>query len=83
MPKRVIWDEPKRLRNLEKHGYDFVDLPDDLDEVALVISERDERELALVRVFGRILAVVYAPRGTEAVSVISLWRPSRRERRKL
>ncbi len=23
---KIIWDEPKRLANIEKHGFDFADI---------------------------------------------------------
>jgi uncharacterized DUF497 family protein len=25
---RIVWDEPKRQANLEKHGFDFADVSD-------------------------------------------------------
>jgi len=33
---RIIWDEPKRAANLEKHGMDFADLNETFFDTALV-----------------------------------------------
>jgi uncharacterized DUF497 family protein/uncharacterized protein (DUF4415 family) len=35
---KIVWDEPKRLANLEKHGLDFADLDEAFFENALVAS---------------------------------------------
>jgi uncharacterized DUF497 family protein len=33
---KIVWDEPKRLANLDKHGLDFADLNETFFENALV-----------------------------------------------
>ena len=46
---KIVWDEPKRLANLEKHGLDFADLNETFFDNAVVISmrpaSRNERKL--------------------------------------
>jgi uncharacterized DUF497 family protein len=33
----IVWDEPKRLANLDKHGLDFADLNETFFDDALVL----------------------------------------------
>jgi uncharacterized protein len=33
----IVWDEPKRLANLDKHGLDFADLNETFFDTALVL----------------------------------------------
>lgn len=42
----VVWDEPKRLANLDKHGIDFADIGEDFFASALI---GPARKWALVR----------------------------------
>ena len=60
------WDERKRLRNIAKHGFDFVQA-DELFEGPHVIvpskrSQPEERFLAIGEVAGRWATVVYTLR---------------------
>jgi uncharacterized DUF497 family protein len=34
---KIVWDEPKRLANLYKHGLDFADLNESFFDDALVL----------------------------------------------
>jgi uncharacterized protein len=34
---KIVWDEPKRLANLDKHGLDFADLNETFFDTALVL----------------------------------------------
>lgn len=79
----IVWDEPKRLANLAKHGIDFADLTVAFFEAAVIRSGHSGRLLALGRQ-GKdsMLAVVFAPLGSEAVSIISM-RPARADERRL
>lgn len=78
---KIVWDEPKRQRNIAIHGYDFADLDGDFFASSLVIPAKDGRFMAIGRFRDlAILAVVFAPLGTEAISVISMRDASRKER---
>lgn len=78
----IIWDEAKRLANLAKHGLDFADLTLEFFLGADVVAAKDGRFKALGAFNGEtIIAVVFRPLGSEALSVISMRPASRRERR--
>ena len=78
---RIVWDEPKRLANIEKHGLDFASLSFEFFETATIESARHNRFLAIGDLDGvRLIAVVFAPLGAEALSVISM-RPANRTER--
>jgi uncharacterized DUF497 family protein len=80
-----VWDETKRLSNLEKHGLDFKDahlVYDNPDKCTYDSSRQGERrwlDLALALIHGRLLALVYTQRGDD-LRVIS-FRPASREER--
>ena len=41
---KIIWDEPKRLSNLAKHGLDFADIEDGFDfDGAIVLPAKPSR----------------------------------------
>jgi len=80
-----VWDEGKRQANLKKHGLDFRDaaLVYESPEKCTYHSDRATEsrwlDLALVRVHGRVLALVYTLRG-EKVRIISFRVASKEER---
>lgn len=77
----ITYDENKRLANLAKHGLDFADLGYEFFEGAVVVGTRDGRFVAIGEFQGRIIiAVVFKPLGSEALSVISMRPASRKER---
>jgi uncharacterized protein len=85
----IVWDEPKRLTNLQKHGLDFADFEAGFDfETALVeVARTSDVGSARMKVIGdfkgqTVVAAVIAPLGQEAISLISLRRASRSERRR-
>ena len=78
----IVWDEPKRLANLAKHGMDFAALDMGYFEGARIGAARSGRYKALGVVDGKAVSVVFAPLGSEAVSVISM-RPASANERKL
>ena len=39
---KIVWDEPKRQANLEKHGLDFADLDETFFDTALVIPSHNK-----------------------------------------
>ena len=40
---KIVWDEPKRLANLDKHGLDFADLNETFFDDALVLPTYNKR----------------------------------------
>ena len=81
---KIVWDEPKRLANLEKHGLDFADLNETFFDNALVIpSYNKSRRWVAVGVSIRgVIVVVFARLGREGISIVSM-RPASRSERKL
>ena len=81
---KIVWDEPKRLANLDKHGLDFADLDETFFGNALVLpSHNASRRWVAVGVNIRgVIVVVFARLGREGVSIISM-RPASRSERKL
>ena len=78
---RIVWDEPKRLANLAKHGLDFADLSLEFFLSARLERAQHERQLAIGEFDGTVvIAVVFRPLGSEAISMISMRRASLRER---
>ena len=78
----ILWDEPKRIANLDKHGLDFAALTVEFFETSTVYPAKRGRWMAVGYVEGRALAVVFLPLGREALSVISM-RPAGAKERKL
>ncbi|NDW33385.1 MULTISPECIES: BrnT family toxin [Roseobacteraceae] len=76
----IVWDEPKRLVNLAKHGLDFSDLDEAFFLSSLVVPAKENRQIAIGRLADGTIAVVFAILGSEGVSVISMRPSSRRER---
>lgn len=79
---RLIFDESKRRSNIAKHGLDFGRIEEEFFLTSVVVSTKAGRYMAIGDFEGRIIvAVVFAPLGTEAVSIISMRPASRKERR--
>jgi uncharacterized DUF497 family protein len=77
---KIVWDEPKRLTNLAKHGLDFADLDTDFFTEAMLDPAGKGRFVAVGEWAGIVITVVFRPLGLEAISVISMRPASRRER---
>ena len=77
---KILWDEPKRLANLDKHGLDFIDLDEAFFENSLVVGAKKHRLMAIGRSKRGVIVVVFVTMGEEAVSVISMRPASPRER---
>lgn len=78
---KIVWDEPKRLRNIAIHGLDFADLRLDFFEGA-AIAEAKQRRLKAVGIHrDGTIVVIFVHLGAEALSVISMRPASRKERR--
>ncbi len=81
---RIVWDEPKRLANLDKHrGLDFADLTPEFFLSAVIVPVKMGRFMAVGRLDGKALAVVFARLGTEGISVISMRVANEKERARL
>ncbi len=77
----ITWDNAKRLANLDKHGMDFAELDVDFFIDSLVIPARAPRFKAIGQLRGvAIIVVIFAPLGTEAVSVVSMRPASAKEK---
>jgi hypothetical protein len=80
---KIVWDEVKRLANLEKHRLDFADLDADFFLAATLRPSHSGRVLAFGRHRGElVIVVVFRPLGTEALSVVSM-RPANAKERQL
>lgn len=77
---KIIWDEPKRLANLDKHGMDFADLNDRFFGTALVLQAARNRYRAIGVSIRGVISVIFAIYGKEAVSIISMRPASKKER---
>ena len=67
----IVWDEPKRLGNLAKHGLDFADLDEGFFLSSMVVPAKEGRYMAIGRLANGVIAVVFAVLGAEGLSVIS------------
>ena len=83
----IVWDEPKRLANIAKHGLDFGDLQEGFDwDSFLTDIVRPSRTGRLrYRFLGNldgegVVVAIVSPLGEEAVSIVSLRRATRKER---
>lgn len=76
----IFWDEPKRLANIAKHGFDFASLDEAFFLSAVVVPVRNNRYMAIGRMEDGIIAVVFSYLGSEGLSVISMRSADRAER---
>lgn len=77
----ITYDENKRLGNLAKHGLDFAALDYDFFLSSVVVPAKAGRFMAIGEFQGvTVAAVVFAPLGSEALSVISMRKATRKER---
>lgn len=80
---RIVWDEPKRLTNLQKRQLDFRDLSLEFFSDAIAVPAKQGRLKAIGLFQGSPLTVIFRPLGSEALAVISMRRANRQERRLL
>lgn len=76
----IVWDEPKRLANIEKHGLDFADLSLDFFDHAVIRPAKRGRLQAIGRLKDGVAAVIFMHLGTQGLSVISMRTAHARER---
>ena len=82
-PGSYEWDEAKRRSNLDKHEIDFEAISGfDWDNAVTDPSPRDNelRYISIGRIGNQLYTVIYTERGNRR-RIISLRKPSRRERR--
>lgn len=77
----ITWDEPKRKRNIEIHGWDFAALCPDFFVDANIVPAKLGRFKAIGPFGQTVIAVVFKPLGSEGLAVISMRHASRKERR--
>ena len=77
---KILWDEPKRLKNIEKHGLDFRRLDIDFFSDALIVEAKQDRLKAVGILSDDVIAVIFVALGLEGISLISLRPASRKER---
>ena len=84
---RIVWDEPKRLANIEKHGLDFEDVVFFEWSGALIDASRIEggrQRFKAVGYFGQgVTVVIYVELGREAISIISFRPANAKEKARL
>ena len=78
---RIVYDGPKRLKNIETHGLDFADLDLDFFVTALISPAKLARFKAIGPFRDDVIAVIFSTLGSEALSIISMRRASRKERK--
>jgi uncharacterized DUF497 family protein len=79
---QIVWDEPKRLANLDKHGLDFADLSLDFFSTAIVRPAKRGRQQAIGRLHDGTIAVIFVFLGSQGLSVVSM-RPANLQERRL
>jgi uncharacterized DUF497 family protein len=77
---KIVWDEPKRIANFQKHGLDFADVVDFEWETAVIDDTHSNRMKAIGYFADGTAVVIFTALGTEAISIISFRRASARER---
>ena len=78
---QLVYDEPKRVQNIAKHGYDFASLSPEFFLTAIVLGTHSGRRKAIGEIDGQVvITVVHAVLGTEAISIVSMRPASRKER---
>lgn len=78
---KIVWDEPKRLANIARHGMDFANLDEAFFEGSVIVPAKLGRMSAVGPHRNRIILVVFVTLGIEGFSVVSMRPASLRERR--
>ncbi|MEA2871274.1 MAG: uncharacterized protein QOH67_1250 [Hyphomicrobiales bacterium] len=78
---KIVWDEPKRLANIDKHRLDFADLNEAFFADALILPAKSRRFRGIGANTRGGICVVFAKLGSEGVSVISMRPADARERK--
>ena len=78
----IIWDELKRLADIEKHGLDFADLTVAFFSVAVIRPAKKGRFQAIGLLADGTVSVIFVTLGSEGISIISM-RPANVKERTL
>lgn len=79
---KIVWDERKRQANLLKHGLDFAALDIDFFNRAIIVPGHSGRLRATGWHEGQLMiAVIFQPLGSQAISVVSMRPANFKERR--
>lgn len=78
-----VWDENKRLNNIQKHAIDFVDAVEVFDGNTVTVEDNrldygEQRYIVLGLMRGRIIVLVYAERNN-SIRIISARKATRYE----
>ena len=76
----IVWDDTKRLTNLDKHKLDFADLTPEFFVAAIIQPTRSRRFKAIARNGDLIISVVFSMLGSQALSIISMRPASKKEK---
>jgi uncharacterized DUF497 family protein len=83
---RFEWDEDRNLRNISKHGLDFIDAEQLLAGLILVapdIREYGEDPWIGIGFIGeRVVVIVYSEAGEDVIRVISLQKATSHDRKR-
>ncbi|MFN3721104.1 MAG: BrnT family toxin [Rhizobium rhizophilum] len=77
----IVWDEPKRLANIDKHGLDFADLSLEFFQRAHIRPAKRGRLQAIGRLENGVVAVIFIQLGKEGLSIISMRTAHSKERK--
>lgn len=80
---KITFDPPKREETLAERRLDMADLTREFFDEATIFEAKKGRLMAIGQFRGDLITVIFTLLGTEAVSVISMRRASRKERRLL
>jgi uncharacterized DUF497 family protein len=80
----ITWDEPKRRENIKKHGLDLAALETVFDQPMISVEDARQSygELRLQSLGmwqGRVVLLVWTPRGDDAAHIISCRYADRKE----
>jgi uncharacterized DUF497 family protein len=78
---RIVWDEPKRLANIDKHGFDLAEVTSEFIGDSTFFPAKLGRTAAVGFFRGALMTAIIEPLGTEAIAVISFRLSSTKERR--
>ncbi len=77
---KIVFDPPKRLANLDKHGLDMAALTLEFFANAAFVPAKEGRTMAVGSFDGRMIAVVFQTLGAEAISIVSMRPAGKKER---
>ena len=46
----IVWDEPKRLANIAKHGIDFADIGPDFSGIIFLLFDLDKGKICFLKI---------------------------------